>query len=369
MAAHPRDDAVGRARLWKTRREKATRRLLGLQTVRSSFVVGRLKGAGPSSKPRSRAAVGLSIIGFVFAAAACDGGAPSTTGAGRGEPPVVVASYNFPESELLAEIYAQALRTAGVPVRVEAGLGTREMVMPAFQQGLVDVIPEYIGSAYQAIAVPGPVDMSEPSAAAAALSAALMPWHAVALSPSPAEDENGLVVRREVADKYGLRSVSDLHPLATRLVLTGPPECTDRAYCLMGFERTYGLHFRRFLALDTAEQRVTALDQGVADVAVLFSTDAQLAAGDLVFLRDDLHLQPADNVTPLVTENAIARYGALLTGALDGVSRDLSTSGLVFLNWRVTVEARPTRAEAHGWLVRHGLVPRGKVPGQSHHPS
>lgn len=213
-----------------------------------------------------------------------------------------MTSVDFPESELLGEIYSQALRAAGVPVRAELGLGTREMVAPALQEGLVDVVPEYIGSALQAFALPGAVDMSKPSAVATALSAALVPWHAVVLSPSPAEDQNGLVVSRALADQYGLRSVSDPRPLATRLVLTGPPECKGRAYCLAGFRRTYGLEFRQFFALDTANQRVSALDQGVADVAVLFTTDAQLATGNLVLLRDDRHLQPAENIAPLASE-------------------------------------------------------------------
>ena len=60
---------------------------------------------------------------------------------------VVVASFNFPESELLAAIYGLAIRHAGIPVRLELDLGPRELVQPALQQGLVDVVPEYLGTA------------------------------------------------------------------------------------------------------------------------------------------------------------------------------------------------------------------------------
>lgn len=269
---------------------------------------------------------------------------------------VVVASFNFPESELLAEIYAQALAAAGVPVRTQLDLGTRELVLPAFQEGFVDVVPEYIGSALQAIDPGATTDVSSPSEVAARLSVALRPWRGQVLSPSPAEDQNGFAVRAVMAEKYGLRAVRDLHKFGPGLTLTGPPECPSRAYCLIGLERTYGLHVRQFVALDTEGQRVTALNQGVANVALMFSTDADLATGELVFLADDRQLQPPDNVAPLVRDAAVAHFGERLVRTLDNVSAHLSTRELIFLNWRMAVAGRSARAEAHGWLVREGLV-------------
>lgn len=317
--------------------------------------VGRLRDARQSGL-----ATVASLLVLVLVLAAC-GGSGRTAGfvARDANQPIVVASFNFSESELLAQIYAQALKAAGIPVRVELDLGTRELVLPAFQEGLVDVVPEYLGSALQALQPAQPADMSRPPVVAAELAHALAPWHGQVLIPSPAEDQNGLAVTRATATKYRLRSISDLLPLAARLTMTGPPECPDRLYCLEGLQQVYGLHFQRFIPLDTEQQRVTALSEGVADVALLFSTDADLATGDLVFLSDDRHLQPVDNVVPVVSDAAIRRYDGRLTRALNAVSIHLSTTELTFLNWRVTVEGRPVPAEAHGWLLRHGLVPRG----------
>ena len=56
----------------------------------------------------------------------------------------MVASFNFPESELLAAIYGLAIRQAGIPVRFQLDLGPRELVQPALEQGLVEVVPEYL---------------------------------------------------------------------------------------------------------------------------------------------------------------------------------------------------------------------------------
>ena len=275
--------------------------------------------------------------------------------------PVVVASFNFPESELLAQIYADALRHAGVPVRLQLDLGTREMVMPALRQGLVDVVPEYLGSALAALDPPGDTGPgTAPSAAAErdALSRATGPWHLVVLDASAAQDQNGLAVSQDTARRYHLRTISDLARLAPRMTLGGPPECPARPYCLMGFRSVYDLGFSRFLGFDTEEQRVAALDQGVVDVAVMFTTDGELGTGRFVLLDDDRHLQRPENVTPVVSRRAVRAYGARVVATLDAVSARLTTPALVFLNWRIGPGGKAVSDEARGWLQRHGLLPR-----------
>lgn len=298
------------------------------------------------------------LLALVAVASGCSGTSPP---AGSPAPPaqaVVVASFNFPESELLAEIYGQALTARGVPVRMELDLGTRELVLPAFQQGLVDVVPEYIGSALQALQPDQQGDMANQSLVAARLGEALASWHGVLLDPSPAQDQNGLVVTRQVAAEYGLQTISDLRRVSGRMTFTAPPECPRRPYCLQGLERVYGLSFGSQLPLAAEGERVTALEQHVADVALLFTTNPDLASHDLVLLRDDRRLEPADNVAPIVSDRALQLYGTRLTAALDAVSSDLSSQELTFLNWRVSVGGRSASQEAHGWLVRRGLAPR-----------
>ena len=128
---------------------------------------------------------------------------------------------------------------------------------------------------------------------------------------------------------------------------------------LAGLERVYGVHVKQFLPFDDQAQRATALDEGVIDVAVTFTTDGQLATGRLVLLQDDRHLQPTDLVTPMVSARALSRYGAPLRNALNAVSAALDTRSLIFLNWRVGVAGEDIRAEARGWLNRHAILAAG----------
>jgi len=299
----------------------------------------------------------LAAAAAVVLASCAPGGTAAAPAARTAGAAVVVASFNFPESELLAAIYADALAHAGIPVDLQLDVGPRELVQPALAEGLVDVVPEYLGSALTSLEPAADVAMSDPAAVRGQLMRALARWHVQVLRPAAAQDQNGLAVTRATASRLRLRTVSDLDALAPRMVLGGPPECPQRPYCLPGLRRVYGLEFARFVPLDTEQERIDAIEQGVVDVVVLDTTDGYLAGGDLVLLADDRRLQPAENVVPVVRADAVARYGARLVGALDAVSARLTTNDLIFLNWRVTVAGNDVLAEARAWLERQGILP------------
>ncbi len=290
--------------------------------------------------------------------AACQHGAGPARHARVQASPVVVASFNFPESELLAAIYGLALRHAGIPVQLRLDLGPRELVEPALEQGLVGLVPEYLGTALTSIEPQPSVTMTDPAAVRAALARAFAAWNVAVLTPARAQDQNGVAVTRATAVRLHLRTVSDLRRAAGSLALGGPPECPSRPFCLPGLRNVYGLRYVRFLPFGTEQQRVTALKDGVVNAAVLFTTDGNLADGSLVLLTDSSHLQPAENVVPVVTARAVARYGKRLTTAVNAVSAQLTTTGLLFLNWRIEVAGHSVLAEARAWLERHGILPR-----------
>ena len=299
----------------------------------------------------------LAAAAAVVLASCAPGGTAATPPERAPGTAVVVASFNFPESELLAAIYALALMHAGIPARLQLDVGPRELVQPALAEGLVDVVPEYLGSALTSLEPTADVAMSDPVAVRRELARALARWHVQVLQPAAAQDQNGLVVTRATASRLRLRTVSDLGPLASRMVLGGAPECPQRPYCLPGLRQVYGLQFASFVPLDTEQERIDAIEQGVVDVVVLDTTDGYLASGDLVLLADDRQLQPAENIVPVVRAAAVARYGARLADALDAVSARLTTNDLIFLNWRVTVAGNNVLAEARAWLERQGILP------------
>jgi osmoprotectant transport system substrate-binding protein len=270
---------------------------------------------------------------------------------------ITVASFDFPESLLLAELYALALEGAGVRVERQLGLGPRELVQPALQRGLVELVPEYAGSALGFVTLGEVEPVADTKATHAALTSALAGRGVLVLEAAPAEDANGLAVTEETARRLGLRIVSDLADHAPGLVLGGPPECPQRPLCLPGFRERYRLRFERFLPLDSGGPlTMRALREGVIDVGVVFTSDPVIGRGDVTLLGDDLGLQPAENVTPVVREEVLERFGDAVVEVLNSVSAVLTTDDLRSMNARVSFDGEPYRDVAASWLRERGLA-------------
>ena len=300
---------------------------------------------------------GLSVA-LVVAACGSDG-RPSTTAPNAAA--ITVASVNFSESETLAEIYAQVLERNGYPVRRALDLASREVVEPALEQGVVDLTPEYLGTILAFVDPHASAARLDQAGMHARLQAALAPRGIDVLAAAPAANQNGLAVTRATAQRLHLATVSQLAPHAGSLVLGGPPECPERPYCLPGFASTYGLRFKAFRPLDTGGPRtVAALEGAEIGVGVLFTTDATLGGPDpaVVLLDDDRHLQPAENVVPVVRRAVVRRYGGALVALIDRVSAQLQTADLIALNRDVDIDGQTPARAASGWLRAHGFARR-----------
>jgi osmoprotectant transport system substrate-binding protein len=275
----------------------------------------------------------------------------------RGDDAITVASFDFPESVLLAEIYAQAIEGAGIRVEREPSLGPRELVMPALLEGLVELVPEYAGSGLQFLAGDGSTSPDH-EINHQRFAERLATLDVTALDASPAEDQNGFAVTAETARRYGLRTLSDLARVSRELVFGGPPECTRRPFCIPGLERSYGITFGQVYSnLDTGGPRtVSALAEGTVDVALLFTSDGAIDLNDFVLLEDDLRLQPAENVTPVIGTGVLDHFGPSLADTVNAVSALLSTGELRTMNAEIARGATPEQI-ASRWLASSGLDP------------
>ena len=308
---------------------------------------------------KPRAVLITACAALMVALPACtssSGHVPSAAGsAGRPGTVITVGSFDFPESVLLAEIYGQALAADNFPVRILPDLGPRELVDSALMSGLVQLVPEYAGSALEFFSLGRLSATSDAEAANRALTGSVAGRGLVPASPAPAQDANAIVVTAATAARYGLRSIADLARLAPGLTFGGPPECPGRAYCLRGLQRTYGLHFKAFVPLDAGGPlTLQALRAGYITVALLFTTDPNISARHLVVLTDDRALQPAENITPVVSREAVTRFGPRLLTLLNAVSARLTTDSLRVLDAQVELAGHAPRLVAAGWLRAQG---------------
>jgi osmoprotectant transport system substrate-binding protein len=261
-------------------------------------------------------------------------------------PTIVVSSFNFPESEILGEIYAQALENAGYPVDRTLNLGARELIYPDLIDGDISLVPEYLGSALVVWFEQDPP--SDVDSGLSSLREAFDDEGVSVLEPAPAENNQAFVVTSAFAEENGLSSLGDLADVGD-ITFAGPPECEGRDTCYQGLIDTYGLDNVSFESIQEGAARLAAVEAGDVEMILLFSTDAPLAGDDLVVLEETEGMLPPENITPVVRTDVVDAYGDDLTGLLDDVTAAITTDGLQQMNAEAS-EGRSAAEIASDWL-------------------
>jgi osmoprotectant transport system substrate-binding protein len=299
-----------------------------------------------SSSSSTSAASGASSS----ASASSSGGSNPLSGGGSSKQ-VVVGSANFPENEVLAEVYALALKAKGVNVSTKLNIGAREVYYPQVQKGAITIIPEYNGTLLTVEA-----DPSSTAKTTADVDAALMaklPSSLTVLNAAPAEDSDAITVTHATATKDHLKSIADLAPYAKDMVLGGPPEFKTRSDGIAGLKSTYGLTFKSFDPLDESGPiTLSALTSGKVQAADVFTTTPQIITDKLVSLSDPKNNFAAQNVIPLVYKPALT---PTITSTLNAVSAKLTTAALLQLNVDVITNKQSYTTAAQNWLNSVGM--------------
>ena len=313
---------------------------------------------------QSRSAVlGAVLLSLLLLGAACagPGGDAEDTGTDAGGEPkgeLTVGSDSFAEAQIVGEMYAQVLEDAGYTVQRQLDLESREVRLPAMENGEIQIAPEYLASLYSvldpdAVESAEPGELGDPQVVVDALEPLLSEKGLAVLEPSNVIDTNAFVVSQETADEHGLTTVSDLADVAGEMTLGAPPECPERPFCIPGLEEVYGVEFGDFKPLEYGAT-ITSLSKGAIDVGLLYSTDGSIAENGFVLLEDDKQLQSADNITPLVTEDVVGMQEVV--DLLNSVSAALETDGITELNKRANVDVEDPADLAAEYLAELGLL-------------
>jgi osmoprotectant transport system substrate-binding protein len=284
-------------------------------------------------------------------------GTTATSAAGGGTAPmgsgsIVVGSADFPESQLLAQIYGQSLAAAGFDVSYQLGIGAREIYFDAVESGEVDLVPEYTNSLLSFVlrrddpeATPDAANVEEQVAALGEV----LPEGLEVLTPSTAEDKDVIVCTAETAEEFSLTNLSDLAGVLDQITLGAPPEFEGRSpFGLAGFEQVLGAPpVGEFVPLDVGAV-ADALAGGQIDCGNLFSTMSVITTEGFVALEDDQTLVPNEAVLPLVRSEVVDEA---LTAALDEANAALDTDALKALMVQVEADALAPDVVAAEWLA------------------
>jgi osmoprotectant transport system permease protein len=254
-------------------------------------------------------------------------------------------------------MFAQLLESRGISVERRPGLGASEIAFGALRTGAIDAYPEYTGTGLVAVlhdSLPDSV-MADSRAVFAHVARRFADEYGLRwLPPLGFQNTYAIAVTRATANKYHLRTLSDLARESPHLTAGFTADFMGRSDGLVGLSRVYGLHPRAVRPLAPAV-KYQALASGAVDVIDGYSTDGLLARYDLVTLIDDRHFFPPYEAAALVngklesqTPNAVAAL-TLLSGRLDEKT-------MRQLNRRVEVDGEDVRVVAADELKSLGLI-------------
>ncbi|MEK6271913.1 MAG: glycine betaine ABC transporter substrate-binding protein [Actinomycetota bacterium] len=319
--------------------------------------------------PRLRVLALIAAFALILGIAACgddegDGGGGDTSASLIEENPdnngiaITVGSKNFDEQFVLGEIYAQGLEAAGYDVSKDLNLGDESIAFKALGDGEIDAYPEYTSTILTSIFEIPPEDV--PADAQQAFDESQGEFEQlglVAYPPTPFSSANAVGLLTDTADELGVSTISDLEGKSQDLVLAGSPECRQRIDCLLGLEQNYGLEFKEFTPVDIG-LRYEVLDNGDADLSILFTTDPQLFTDPDTYtvLEDDKGVLPAGNVLFVARQETVDEAGDDFGTTVESVQENLTLEVMQELNARVTEDKEKPEDVAHDYLVEFGYV-------------
>jgi osmoprotectant transport system permease protein len=276
----------------------------------------------------------------------------------RGPRPTVrIGSKDFTEQFVLGELYAQALESRGFPVERRLGLGATAVADGAVRRGQVDLYPEYTGTAWTAV-LKRPV---EPGTSPDTIWSGVQKGYAKrglgVLEPTPFSNGNAIVVTKATAKRLELETLTDLAAAAPKLKLGAIPGFDTREDGLPHLDKVYGMRFGKVQTLENGIKYTSLLD-GKVDAVYGFETDGQIAASDLVVLRDDRAAWPAYQVAPVISAKFEKTVGPDFAATIDHVSSLLDARTMARLNAKVDQDGAEPADVARDFLVKRGLVAR-----------
>jgi glycine betaine/choline ABC-type transport system substrate-binding protein len=324
-----------------------------------------------SNRTRAAAALLLTFL-LSLGVAACGSDDDDTTAGGNdgggagaivsnpenGDVTLTVGSKNFTEQIVLGEVYAQALEAAGYKVDKRLNLGSETVARQAVKSDQISGYPEYASTALTSFFEVEPEQV--PADATEAYDDAKAEFEEEGLTafpPTPFASANAVGTLKRSAEERELETVSDLEGQAEEMTLYGSPECRQRIDCLAGLEKHYGLKFQKFVPVDIG-LRYTVLDKGQADLSILFTTDAQLAAqeDEYVILEDDKEVFPAGNVIWVTTPEVVEEAGPDYEDTIVAVQEGLTLKVMQELDARVELEKEPAAQVAAEYLESAGYT-------------
>ena len=303
--------------------------------------------------------IGAVVMSLALLAAGCgsddSSSAASTAASGVDGTSVTIADKGFTESQIVAELYAQALDAQGYKATVKS-LGSSDIANAAVKKGDIDLYPEYTGTAYGVIL--GKTDVPDSAAEYAAIKTAYAAEGLTTLTPSPYSNDNRVACTKDAVNKYSLKTLSDLGKASGQITYSANPEHLTRPDGLPLLKSAYGVNFKDIKVV-AINLRYKPIEDGQADCVYAFGTDPQIAKDNLVLLQDDKGKFQglAYENFPVINTEFYSAQPAVFGQTIDKVDALLTQEAISGLNASVDLDKEDPSDVAATFLKDAGLTP------------
>ncbi len=278
----------------------------------------------------------------------------SPAGNNNSQTVIRVASKDFTEQFILGEMYAQLLEANGFKVERKLNLGGTPIAQKALESNEIDLYPEYTGTGLLTV-LKLPVNTDPAAVYNTVKNEYESRFNLVWLDPAPMNNTQAVAMKRSKAQELGIQTISDLVAQASNLIMVGPPEFQEREDGLPGMRKVYGdFNFKEYKSVDPG-LRYQAINEGQADVTVAFGTDGEIAAFDLIVLRDDKGLWPPYQVAPVIRKDVLDA-NPQIAEILNSLAPLLTDEVMQKLNYEVSGNQREPADVAREFLQQQGLL-------------
>jgi osmoprotectant transport system substrate-binding protein len=291
----------------------------------------------------------LIAVGLLLSLAACSG-----TSDTKGK--IVISGKKFTEQVILTHLLAEYVKAnTDLGVDVKDSLGGAFMLQQAIENGDVDMYVEYTGTGYLNI-LKQPYDPAKTPEQIYNETKKLYKekYNIAWLKPLGFNNTYALAMRRDLAEKLGVKTYSDLVKHSSSLTFGSDAEFFERSDGYDGLVDTYGFHFKKTVNIDP-DLQYEAAKNGEIDIITAYTTDAHIKKYDLVVLEDDKHYFPPYHAVPIIRQEVLnANRG--LEEKLNKLASVLTDEKMMELNGEVNLEGKHPREVAINFLKAEGLI-------------
>lgn len=272
----------------------------------------------------------------------------------KAEDKIVIGSKNFSEQLILGNMIADLIESkTDITVERKLNLGGTQVAFNALTNDDIDLYVEYTGTGLVNI-LNGP-EQSSPDEVYDYVQENFREKYGIELlKPIGFNNTYALAVRQDTAEKYGLKTISDLAKVSGELIFGPTIEFPNREDGLIGLAKAYGITFKEVKAVDGG-LRYTALQNKKSDAIDAFSTDGLLEAFHLTVLEDDKNFFPPYYAVPILKGDTLEKYPELRE-VINSLAGKLNDEKMRELNYKVDSLKQTPEKVAKDFLVKEGLL-------------